>query len=100
MTNTNRNELWSYIDASDVIEIVEGMVPEVSGDSFEEGYQEALDDILHAAKLDAMGVRITCTKEHIESWMGHVALNSSDDGYCTAVADVVESISQLISDRY
>lgn len=100
MNSTNRNEFWSYIGASDLIEVVESLgAAGTNSSAYEQGYDEALADILHAANLDKHLFSLNAVRQHIESWQGHVALNSSDDGYLQAVADVVESITQLISDR-
>ena len=102
-----RADLWDYLDAGDVLEIVDALgeqhapafdnIPDPWGD----GYSEALDDIRHAATLDgAGGFRLVSTREHFEHWTGYVATTASDHGYCNAIEDMLNSISKLIAQRY
>ena len=109
MDKAEREYLWDYIDASDVLEIVDVLagnipLPSVATAAhvkWEEGYAEALDDVRHAATLDrAGGFRLVSTREHFEHWNGAVASTASDHGYCNAIEDMLNSIAKLIADRY
>lgn len=105
MTKTERNELWDYIDASDVLEMIENLSETnpygLDTDGYD-GYAEALDDVRNAALHDKAsgGVRLSVTKDHFEHWNGHVATTASDHGYCNAIEDMLNSIAKLIAQRY
>lgn len=109
MDKAEREDLWDYIDASDVLRIVDALAGNIPKPSvataahvkWEEGYSEALDDTVHAAMLDgAGGFRLVSTREHFEHWNGAVASTASDHGYCNAIEDMLNSIAKLIAQRY
>ena len=105
MDKVDRKDLWDYLDAGDVLEIVDVLAPcnpyGLDTDGYE-GYDEALDDVRNAAEHDKAsgGVRLSVTKEHFEHWNGHVATTASDHGYCNAIEDMLNSIAKLIAQRY
>lgn len=104
MDKVDRKDLWDYLEASDLLEIVSSLQETnpygLDTDSYE-GYAEALDDVRHAATLDgAGGFRLVSTREHFEHWTGHVATTASDHGYCNAIEDMLNSIAKLIAQRY
>jgi len=103
MEKVERKDLWDYIDASDVLEIVDVLAPcnpyGWSTDGYD-GYAEALDDVRHVANLDASGVRISAVREHFEHWNGHVATTASDHGYTEAIEDMLNAVAKLIAQRY
>lgn len=103
MNKQERKDLWDYLDASDVLKIVQNLAESTpfDGDTKrDEGYSEALDDVRHAANLDASGVRLSAVKEHFEHWNGVVATTSHDHGYCEAIDDMLSSVAKVIARRY
>lgn len=103
MQTKERQDLWDYLDANDILEIVQALqesIPFEGGTAQDGGYSEALCDVLHAANLDATGVRLNAVREHFEHWSGAVATDAHDHGYCNAIDDMLNSVAKLIAQRY
>ena len=90
-TNTHKETLWQYITAKDVVDIC--LALQDDKDEHPEGWLDAVDDVLYAARLSLLAV-----KNHIEVWQG-VPLKREDEDYMAGIRDILSDITDTIHDR-